>query len=154
MKKHKRGDVREDGKIFFGYVKGREYWTTEDQIQKERNRVIKAEDDARQTKTGHAKYILKGCKKRAKELGITFYLVFGDICSSIPDVCPVFGVELTWGKRNGKSGDFSPSLDKIIPEKGYVVGNVMWVSHLANRMKNNASQEQLKTFANWILANA
>jgi hypothetical protein len=45
----------------------------------------------------------------------------------------------------------SPSLDKIDPEKGYVKGNVMWMSQLANAMKNNATKEELKQFANWVL---
>ena len=153
MTKFKRGDIRKDGKVFYGYQKGREYWTSPKQLEKERNRVTKAEDDSRQTKGGHARYILKGCKKRADQLGISFDIVASDICDSAPDVCPILGFRLSWGERKGKSTDNSPSLDRIDPSRGYIEGNVQWISYMANRMKSNATLEQLKTFANWILTN-
>ena len=38
----------------------------------------------------------------------------------------------------------SPSLDRIIPEKGYVKGNIIVVSLKANTMKNNATIEEIK----------
>ena len=62
-----------------------------------------------------------------------------------PKVCPVFGVELGWdvGGLNGNS----PSLDRIDSTKGYIKGNVMMISHLANSMKQNATPEQLKQFS-------
>jgi hypothetical protein len=46
----------------------------------------------------------------------------------------------------------SPTLDRIIPELGYVAGNVEVVSHQANSMKGEASAEQLVTFARVVLA--
>ena len=68
-----------------------------------------------------------------------------------PKTCPIFKKPLAWGKD--RHHDFSPSVDKIIPEKGYVKGNIQVISYLANRMKNNASPKQLKQFASWVLAN-
>jgi hypothetical protein len=68
-----------------------------------------------------------------------------------PKKCPVFGVPLSTGK--GKMHDWSPSADKIIPEKGYVRGNIQVISMFANRMKQNATPKQLKQFAQWVLAN-
>ena len=66
-----------------------------------------------------------------------------------PKVCPVFGIDLDWG-MNGLNGN-SPSLDRIDPTKGYVKGNVMMMSDLANRMKQNATPEQLKQFSRYFL---
>ena len=66
-----------------------------------------------------------------------------------PKVCPVFGIDLDWG-MNGNQPD-SPSLDRIDPTKGYIPGNVMMMSTLANRMKQNATFEQLKQFSRYHL---
>lgn len=76
------------------------------------------------------------------ELGIPFGL---QSMYDIPHTthCPIFGVELV---QNGR-GDFSPSLDKIRPELGYVKGNIIVVSDLANRIKSNATPEQIMAVA-------
>ena len=66
-----------------------------------------------------------------------------------PKVCPVLGIELDWG-MNGKQPN-SPSLDRIDPTKGYIPGNVMMISDLANKMKQNATSEQLKQFSRYHL---
>jgi hypothetical protein len=46
----------------------------------------------------------------------------------------------------------SPSLDKIIPSRGYVKGNVMVVSSKANLMKSDASVTELRDFSRWVRA--
>ena len=66
-----------------------------------------------------------------------------------PKKCPVFNKPLIAGV--GKHGDMSPSIDKIIPSKGYVKGNIQVISYMANRMKNNAGPRELKQFANWVM---
>ena len=66
-----------------------------------------------------------------------------------PKKCPVFGKKLIAGQ--GQSHDWSPSVDKIIPSKGYVKGNIQILSYLANKMKQNASPTQLKQFAQWVM---
>lgn len=89
------------------------------------------------TMLGHA-------KTRAKAKGVPYQLSEEDI--SIPEVCPVFGTKLAKGPARGrKSGpsDNSPSLDRIVPSLGYVVGNVIVVSWLANRIKSNATPDQI-----------
>jgi len=45
----------------------------------------------------------------------------------------------------------NPSLDRIDPTKGYVPGNVQVISDLANRMKQNASVEELLLFAKGVM---
>ncbi|MCX6960368.1 MAG: hypothetical protein NTW91_08860 [Verrucomicrobia bacterium] len=45
----------------------------------------------------------------------------------------------------------SASLDRVIPALGYVKGNVMIVSLLANTMKNEASPEEMILFAEWVI---
>jgi hypothetical protein len=114
-----------------------------------KNRYIR-----RNTKSGHIAAIVSNRKVVAKKENIPFSVSLEYLINQATDVCPVLGIELSWGIRKGKLSDNSPSLDKIKPELGYVEGNVRWMSYLANSMKRNATPEQLKTFANWILANA
>jgi hypothetical protein len=69
--------------------------------------------------------------------------------SIAPEKCPVFGEPFS---QNGSGfSNWSPSIDKIDPTKGYVPGNIQVISMLANCMKRDASSEQLQKFAEWIL---
>lgn len=60
----------------------------------------------------------------------------------VPDICPVLGIPLKVGK--GKATWNSPTLDRILPELGYVAGNVVVISNRANQLKTNASFLELK----------
>ena len=68
----------------------------------------------------------------------------------IPEFCPVLGFKLerNFGKTAAPN---SPSVDCIIPERGYVPGNIQVISYKANAMKNNATEEELVSFALWVL---
>lgn len=79
-------------------------------------------------------------KYSATKNGLPFNLSVEDI--SIPEFCPVLGLKLE--KNDNKQGGNSPSLDKIIPEKGYIKGNVRVISQRANMLKSNATIEELK----------
>lgn len=93
--------------------------------------------------------LIRNARYRSKISGVPFTITINDLV--IPEFCPVFGFKLE--VTNDVPGDCSPSLDRIIPELGYVKGNVQIISNLANRMKSNASPEQLKLFAKWIVEN-
>lgn len=54
-------------------------------------------------------------------------------------VCPIFGTPLLLDKDT--------QVDQIVAGKGYHKGNVQLLSSLANRMKSDATPEQLQTFA-------
>lgn len=66
----------------------------------------------------------------------------------IPDNCPLLDIPLIFGGERYNS----PSLDRIDNNKGYIKGNVWVISDLANRMKQNASIEQLITFSKNVLS--
>ena len=68
-----------------------------------------------------------------------------------PKVCPVQGIKLGWKAKGIGGQDNSPSLDRIDSTKGYVKGNVMMMSDLANKMKSNATPEQLNQFSRYHL---
>lgn len=92
--------------------------------------------------------LLSSARNRARKKGIPFDITVEDII--IPETCPILGIPLTrnLGSHGGTSS--SASLDKIVPELGYVKGNVQVISLLANNMKSNATKEQLLLFAEWI----
>lgn len=41
-------------------------------------------------------------------------------------------------------------LDRFDPKKGYIKGNVAWVSGRANRIKYDATLEELKSLVSWM----
>jgi hypothetical protein len=98
-----------------------------------------------------ASTILSNARKNNIPFGFKDSLEFTIYLKSIaPEVCPVFGVPLTTGKR--VLHDWSPSVDKIDKKKGYVRGNIQIISYLANAMKRDASPERLNQFAKWVLS--
>ena len=65
--------------------------------------------------------------------------------------CPVLKKKMEWSSspRNPNS----PSLDRIEPNKGYVKGNISWISNRANSMKNDATFEEVELIYNWFKKN-
>ena len=86
------------------------------------------------------KALIRAAKARAKKKGIPFDITIEDFI--LPEKCPLLEIPLTVGY--GSSQENSYSLDKIIPDLGYVKGNVWVISNKANMIKNNASLEELK----------
>lgn len=85
--------------------------------------------------------VLRETKHRARKLGIEFDLTFDDVV--IPTHCPVFGMPLTFGKL----WDHVPSIDRIDRAKGYTKDNIVIVSMRANRIKSDATIDELKRLA-------
>ena len=95
-----------------------------------------------QTLTNKKKRMLRDAKYRAYKKNIHFSLTIDDL--HIPERCPVFGFKLIIGHPHK-----TPSLDRIIPELGYVKSNVIVVSNLANRIKTDAAIHQLRLVADF-----
>jgi hypothetical protein len=87
-----------------------------------------------------AEYLLSGAKQRARRGGLPFDIDATDIV--VPEVCPLLGIRLV--ALGGKRTDATPSLDRIDPIKGYVKGNVWVISWRANRLKNDATFQELE----------
>lgn len=96
-------------------------------------------------------YILKRAKDRANKKGLEFNLTEEDIV--IPMLCPYLKLPLSFSLGNGYQ-DTNISLDRIDSSKGYIKGNVEIISVLANKMKANASWEQLERFSTEVLRRA
>ncbi len=91
--------------------------------------------------------LLNSCRRTARILNIDFNLELSDIV--IPEVCPILLEPITRIQGKG-SVPTNGSIDRVIPELGYTKGNIRVISNRANRMKSDATKDQLLTFANNI----
>lgn len=92
----------------------------------------------------HYQYRLK--KSYCNVRGIDFNLTTDYLKSIWTERCPVFGREFV---RFEKSHPDSPTLDRINPKKGYVQGNVVYISSRANRIKYDATLDELYKLIQW-----
>jgi hypothetical protein len=78
----------------------------------------------------------------AKVRGIECDITESDL-PEIPEYCPVLPwIKLTYEVGKGVS-DSSLSLDRVDSTKGYVKGNIRFISHRANTLKRDATDEEL-----------
>ena len=89
--------------------------------------------------------LITSAKTRASLKNLPFDLTAEDL--ELPEVCPVLGIRLSWGSVISNE---TPSIDRVIPELGYVKGNCNIISMKANRLKNNASKEELEAILAYI----
>jgi len=92
-------------------------------------------------------------KRRAKLQNIPFNITREYLRSIATDECPIFKTHFDWGPSGlgiGKIKQNSPQLDRVIPELGYVIGNVAFISHQANRIKGEGTMQQHYAIADWI----
>lgn len=92
---------------------------------------------------------VSNAKQSAKESGVPFNLTVATV-PDIPEYCPVFGVRLNLTPNADKRPDDCPSLDRVIPELGYIASNVVWICWRANRLKNNATLRELEQLTNYV----
>lgn len=85
-------------------------------------------------------------KANAKRVGTIFTISFGEI--EWPMVCPVLGIPIDYSATG--ISENSPSLDQIVPGKGYVPGNVAVMSWRANRIKNDGTLEEHVKVVTWL----
>jgi hypothetical protein len=94
------------------------------------------------------KLLLNSLKASAKKRGIQFNLTTSDIdYIGIPISCPVLGIPIFFHK--GKVKDDSISFDRIDSSKGYERDNVIIVSYRVNKIKSDASLQELNNIVNF-----
>lgn len=90
---------------------------------------------------------LRHLRRRSQEKGLDCDIDMKYLESILVDVCPILGVKFS---SENRTNDNSMTLDRIDPNKGYIKGNVQFISHKANRMKSNATPDELVKFAEYI----
>lgn len=86
-------------------------------------------------------------RRRAKVRGLKFNLIKEDILP-LPTICPILGIKLR--ATASYQDPHAYSLDRIDNSKGYVRGNVVVMSYLANRLKNDGTAKQHEQIAKWM----
>lgn len=122
----------------------RRYEKSDDRKQKNKQwREAKMSED-------RFRFVWYAAKRRAKSCGVPFTISKQDIIDIFPSdgKCPMLGIELQF--NNKKSKDNSPSLDRTIPELGYVPGNIQLISYRANRIKNDSTVEELEKILSFL----
>lgn len=94
------------------------------------------------------RWLLKQARTRAKDKNLEFDLVLEDI--KIPQRCPIMDEILQYIPH--AYSDYSPSIDRVDSSRGYTKDNIQIISTIANRMKWNATKEQLLTFCQGVLS--
>ena len=112
----------------------------------QRNRVARMATMRRYYRNNKALWLFRSAKKRAEQFGLDFTITVEDVV--VPEVCPVLGIPLTIGI--GKPHDGSPSLDRLDSKKGYVKGNVFVISWRANRVKYDATIDELRAVIRYM----
>lgn len=97
---------------------------------------------------GWSKRMVVRLRYKSRKNGIPFDITVADI--PVPTHCPVFGTELILGGVDGYKDWNSPSVDRIVPDLGYVKGNVRVISARANTIKNNATSAELRLLADYV----
>jgi hypothetical protein len=89
--------------------------------------------------------LLNASRCRAKEKNLPHTITREDLFELYPidGLCPVFGFPLQWNGEGFR--ETSPSIDRIIPELGYVKENIQIISFKANRIKGYATVDDLET---------
>lgn len=123
----------------------KQYWERNKPSVQKKNRVR----NAQRNQTDRVGMMLYVWKARAKKLGVPFALTRDDIL--IPTHCPVLGIKLKYVQSKTQSN--TPSLDRLVPKRGYVAGNVKVISMRANMLKSNATKVELEKVICYITEN-
>lgn len=114
--------------------------------QSEKGKTASAKKAKRWRDANPEKHLYWLAKSRAIANNLPFNIEYTDII--IPEICPVLGIRLF--RSEGKPSANSPTLDKIIPELGYIKGNIKVISRRANELKNNMTVETMENLLNWL----
>jgi hypothetical protein len=98
--------------------------------------------------------LLQQARVRAKQRGFECSLTLDDLIKMFPAdrKCPALGLDLMWGTNGKGNRNNSPSLDRIDSSLGYTKDNVCIISWKANRIKSNATPDELEAILYYMKA--
>ena len=86
---------------------------------------------------------LDDAKSRSKKKNLELNITLEYLESIYPDdsLCPLLNIPLDWDSPPKHPS--TPSIDRIDSSKGYIKGNVQWVSWRANQLMRDATPDEL-----------
>ena len=96
--------------------------------------------------------LISGFRNRAKKQNVPFNLTVDDmkdLIKNAADICPALGVKMEIAKLYANDSNYSPSFDRIDPKKGYTKNNIVIVSNRANRIKSDATVDEIRKVADF-----
>lgn len=129
------------------YQRNKEKIKEDQRRRKKQNKEVLKEYYLQYRDQNKEKRLLQRARQRAKNKNIPFNIGVEDVF--IPEVCPILGVKLEVAS-GGAPAAGSPSLDRIVPEKGYTKGNVQVISYRANLIKTNATADEIMAVAKYM----
>ena len=96
--------------------------------------------------------LISGFRNRAKKQNVPFNLTVDDmkdLIKNATDMCPALGVKMEIAKLYANDSNYSPSFDRIDPKKGYTKNNIVIVSNRANRIKSDATVNEIRKVADF-----
>jgi hypothetical protein len=96
--------------------------------------------------------MMKNSRSRAKKLNLPFDLSKKFLNSIFQTYCPVFGIPFYMEpqEQGDPANPFTPSIDRVDNNKGYIRTNVRIICFRANRLKSNATVEELENVIAYI----
>jgi hypothetical protein len=133
------------------YVRNKEYfadkharWSAEN--RQHLNQYIRKRTK-RLVRENPVKVVLQRIKYTSKKRGILFTITESDLAAVWSDTCPVYGVPISIRTKRTNN---SLSVDRIDSKLGYVPGNICIMSWRANRLKFDASLEELEQLVRYL----
>lgn len=103
----------------------------------------------RETLKGATHTSFKAAKDRCRKSGVPFDITLEyvrDLMDKQGGKCAITGEDLI-----PKGGRKAPSLDRMTPELGYVVGNVQWLSWKTNVIKQDMNMDEFYDFCKKVI---
>lgn len=95
---------------------------------------------------GDIKTLYNRVKASAKTRDIHFDLTLTQLNElTFPITCPILGIPLEF--HRGRAQDNSVSFDRIDSSIGYTIDNIMIISNRANKLKSDATEDEMRKFA-------
>jgi hypothetical protein len=133
--------------------------------RKNRNERYKKEGQSRKYKTDHyhrhkneprywiieriSQYHKKDPKIPVSNLTVEYLM---SLLEKQQHKCYYSNEPIFFGIDRGHALSNSASLDRLVPEKGYTIGNVVWCSYRLNTMKSNLSEDKFYALMQDVLS--